>query len=563
MNILFLTSAPPPRSAFSTNEKRPPLGIGYLIGVLKRQGHKIFFKDNYLRPTDVLSSHLFLINNRIDLVCIHTNTICYQSSMQMFHQLHKFREKRVWEGKIAVGGPHTSFGAETIPDFIDHIVIGEGEKTLSRIAAGDVLPRVIQGEKIDNLDSLPLPAWEEFIYLPYDWTHGWVDNAPVYIFNTSRGCPFNCAFCSVKGVWGRTYRYMSAERVVHDVEYMQRIYGMKVAYFREDHFTLNPRRTVDFCEKLIERNVGIEWMCETRADSIDDPESMSLLAKSGCRALYIGVESGSPRMLEIMKKGETVEQFVRVFDLAKKNKIKTYASFVVGVPGETKKDLEMTRQLIDRIKPDFLNMNIYAGLPGSEFYDKVKNEKLYEYEDENGILYLKGHNDRVDYYHGGNIFLKIPKKIDEESICDSDNLGIENINFDLINHRIEMPRNVSLLEAYLEHEIIKAWNKIKTNENIALYGAGTHTVFILPIIRRLGLKMPTVIFDTAPERALCKEIKVAKIDDIDRFEISLIFISNDNAHYGIYSSLKNNPKCKKITITNPYIYLPQAPFERK
>jgi len=356
---------------------------------------------------------------------------------------------------------------------------------------------------------------------------------------------------------------MSAERVLHDVEYMQRIYGMKVAYFREDHFTLNPGRTVDFCEKLIDRNLGIEWMCETRADSIDDPETMNLLAKSGCRALYIGVESGSPRMLEIMKKAETVEQFIRVFDLAKKNNIKTYASFVVGVPGETREDLEMTNKLIDRIKPDFLNMNIYTGLPGSELYDKVKNEKLYEYEDKNGILYLKGHNDRVDYFHGGNFFLKIPKKNDEKSSPECNDLGIENMKFDLINHRLEISKNESLLEAYLEDEIIKAWNKVKPTENIALYGAGTHTAFILPIIRRLDLKMPTVIFDAAPERALCKEIEIAKIDDIDKFDISHIFISNDNAHYGIYSSLKNNPKCKTITITNPYTYLPQAPFERK
>jgi radical SAM superfamily enzyme YgiQ (UPF0313 family) len=407
MNILLMTSAAPEYSPFSTSEKRPPLGIGYLISVLKQQGHKVHFVDNYLEPSPILESD-FLIKNRIDWVGIYANTICYQDTLSMFHRLQVLREKRLWSGKIMVGGPHTSVGLETIPDFVDHVVLGEGEISILRIVSGEETERVIRGEKVRDLDTLPFPAWEEFIHRPYDWTNQWVDNHPVYTFNTSRGCPFQCTFCSVNAVWGRTYRYMSAERVLEDVTRMIKYYGMRVAYFREDHFTLNKKRTVEFCEGLLRRGLKIDWICESRIDQFGDPGYVALMARSGCRALYIGVESGSPRILEFLRKGERVDQFIRAFDLAKKFGIKTYASFVVGVPTETEEELGLTHELIQRIQPDFCSKNVYVGLPGSELYKYVKEHQLYEFEDPNGILYVKGHDDRVDRFYNGNPYRKTP-----------------------------------------------------------------------------------------------------------------------------------------------------------
>ena len=174
------------------------------------------------------------------------------------------------------------------------------------------------------------------------------------------------------------------------------------------HFTLNKKRTIGFCEGLLQRGHQIDWICESRVDQFDDPEYMNLMARSGCKALYIGVETGSPRMLELLRKGERVDQFVRAFDLAKKSGIKTYASFVVGVPGETEEDLRLTDELIQRIQPDFCSKNVYVGLPGSELYEYVKNHRLYEFEDPNGTLYVKGHDERVDRFYKGDPRRKIP-----------------------------------------------------------------------------------------------------------------------------------------------------------
>jgi O-antigen biosynthesis protein len=405
MNILFLTSAAPEKAAFSTNEKRPPLGLGFLMAVLKKKGHNIFFSDEYLQPSRILDSD-FLKIHKIDYVGIYSNTICYKSTLDMFNKLQNKRKDGSWTGEIMVGGPHTSIDCSEIPDFVDHIVIGEGEISVPKIVSGEIKERIVRGEKVVDLDSLPIPSWEEFIYRPYQWKHDWLDTYPMYTMNTSRGCPFNCTFCSVNAIWGRTYRCMSALRVVEEIEYLTKYYGAKAIYFREDHFTLKKERTVEFCELLLKKNIKIDWMCETRVDQLDDYEYQKLMKEAGCKVFYIGVESGSPRMLEFFKKGETIQQFIKAFETAHKVGIKTYASFVVAAPTETQKDRDMTDHLIQQVQPDFVGKNIYVGLPGSELYSYIKNNNLYEYEDEFHLLYPLGYLENVKRFYNDDEYYK-------------------------------------------------------------------------------------------------------------------------------------------------------------
>ena len=406
MNILLMTSPEPRISPFSTAEKCPPLGVGSLISVLKNAGHSVYFSDEYLRPTNTLKKN-FLIENKIDYVGLYMDTICYEGGLRILEKI-KQAQKRGWKGKIMVGGPHASVKAEDIPDYVDFIVMGEGERAILDIVEGKVNRRIVTGKRIQNLDSLPRPAWEEFVKLPYKWSHWWIDAHPVFTLNTSRGCPFNCKFCSVKAIWGKTYRMMSAKRIFEDMEYLKNKYGAQCIYFREDNFTLNKIRITRLCDIIIENNTNIDWMCETRADSLQDSEFVSLMAQAGCKAFYIGVESGSQRMLDFMNKGETVQQFVNAFDNTRKAGIKTYASFIFGLPTETKEDVQLTEKLIKRIKPDFTGRNIFVALPGSELYDYVKENNLHEYEGKNGLLYLKGHNKRVNKYYGRKPHCKIP-----------------------------------------------------------------------------------------------------------------------------------------------------------
>ncbi|RMF92284.1 MAG: radical SAM protein, partial [Candidatus Schekmanbacteria bacterium] len=353
---------------------------------------------------------------KIDLVGIYANTICFKDTLKMLNALQKLRERGKWKGKIAVGGPHTSVAVETIPEFVDHIVQGEGEEAILRIANG-IEDRIIRSERITDLDSLPHPAWDYFISLPYDLSLEWIGISPVFPMNTSRGCPFPCTFCSVSSIWGRMYTMMSAQRIYDDIVYLQKKYSIAGVYFREDNFTLNRNRLETFCELLIKKGCKIKWACESRIDSLDR-SILEKMYKAGCRGLYLGVESGSERMLSFLKKNITVEDIRRVFKECNSIGIKTAASVMVGLPTETFDERKQTLKLIEEIKPTTTWINIFVGIPGSELYQYILSKKLYIYKDKNNLLYLKGHNHLVDEFYGGKKSAKIPffgKRLNEKA----------------------------------------------------------------------------------------------------------------------------------------------------
>lgn len=398
--VLLTTSAAPSQSPFFTSEKRPPLGIGFLISVLRNAGHKVFFLDNYLSPTDFLETD-YLQRNQIDFIGIYANTICYRDTLRMLYKIEYMRQRGSWNGKVMIGGPHTTVALHTIPGFVDHVVQGEGEHAILDIIEGKTTERVVHYPRIENLDKLPMPAWDCFVTLPYNWHGELFPEDPVFTMNTSRGCPFHCTFCSVGSIWGKKYTYFSAERIVSDIEYLIAHHQAKGIYFREDNFTLNRKRLFKFCTLLIEKGLKIPWACETRISSLDR-ETVELMHNAGACGFYLGVESGSQRMLDFFKKGITVEQTRNAFALCHEYGIKTAASVVVGAPTETEEDLQQTIILLNDIKPEIKWPNVFVGIPDSSLYRFSLDNNLYELIDDRGLVYLKGHNDRAQKYYGKN-----------------------------------------------------------------------------------------------------------------------------------------------------------------
>lgn len=413
MNILLTTSAAPNSSPFSTSEKRMPLGIGFLISTLKKHGHNVFFIDNYLKPSNFLETG-YLIENHIDYIGIYTNTICYTKTLEMLFKIQKLRKCGKWNGKIILGGPHTSVALQSIPEFVDHIIQGEGEQAILDVLKGSNT-RVIKANRIIDLDSLPMPAWEYFIPLPYDFSVQWFKDKPVFNMNTSRGCPFRCAFCSVGSIWGSNYTFFSAERILRDIEYLQKIYNIKGIYFREDNFTMKRQRVIDFCEMILKKNIKLKWICESRVNTLDY-DLIKLMSRAGCKAIYFGVESGSQRLLDLVKKDITIEQTEKTFEYCKKLGVNTSASFLIGIPTETRKERAQTISFAKRIKPTTTWINIFVGIPRSKLYEYSIMNDLYEYVDDVGLIYLKGHDQIVDEVFGGNPLLKIPRKHIDEKI---------------------------------------------------------------------------------------------------------------------------------------------------
>jgi radical SAM superfamily enzyme YgiQ (UPF0313 family) len=423
-----MTPPVPKNTPWTMSEKMAPLGIGFLISVLKKEGHKVYFIDHVLET----SFHKNILKDKkIDFVGLYLNTMCFFEGRNLLFEIEKIRKAKEWNGKIMVGGPHPSVRPEDIPDFVDHIVRGEGEKAILEIVNGSS-EKIIQKEFVKDLDALPPPAWDYFARLPYDFACDFFPDRPAFNHNTSRGCPFNCTFCSNASVWGKMNRTFSAERIVEDIQHLMSNYGARGIYFREDNFACSKNRVYNFCELLLKKNINLSWACETRVDNLDN-DILALMHHAGCKGIFFGVESGSQRMLDFFSKGTTLGQIKNVFDECNRLEIKTYASFVVGLTDETEQELLDTIKFSNQIKPTNKGFNIFIGIPYSKLYEYLKENDLYDFIDEAGQLFIQNHNFLVDQLMGGLKKAKIPLKesitVDKNHLFDKNSLFKEEKKF--------------------------------------------------------------------------------------------------------------------------------------
>ena len=331
-------------------EKRPPHGIGYLWSVLAQAGIHADIYDRYCGdtrwPRDGFASY--------DFLGVYCASICTDDIRWIL--------TRARAPRIAVGGPHAYLHPDWFPDSVDHIVRGEAEECIVDLVAGRVTERVIVPPRLSNeqLDALPRFPFEQFLGERrglYDWGFSYDPVHPVFTLNTSRGCPFNCSFCSVKQIWGRKTTFMSAERILDDIRHCVSL-GARGIYFREDNFTAHKGRVRRLCELLLEHDVRVGWTCETRVDSADD-EAVALMKRAGCVGVYVGVEHLTQHMLDVFEKGVTVEQILRFFESANRHGLFTHASFVVDHPEETAEDRAEKARLLPVIRPSKVVDNRY------------------------------------------------------------------------------------------------------------------------------------------------------------------------------------------------------------
>ena len=336
---------------FAVDEKRPPVGLGILYSVLKQNKFEVEIYDRYCGDERWDNKNF----KDYDFVGIHCVSVC---TNDMFNIIDKIECKI-----IAVGGPHAYLYPDTFPDKVTYIVRGEAERVICNLVNSSYLGAdkgIITTERLTNeqLDNLPRYPYEIFMNNPmYIWDFSFDKISPVFTLNTSRGCPFNCSFCSVSKIWGRQYTYQSSERVFSDMEYVK-LLGAKGVYFREDNFTCKESRVREICELLIKYNLDLKWACETRVDSVNG-DLMKLMKEAGCIGFYVGVEHLSQKMLNIFNKGVTVDQIITFFENSHINGIKTAASLIKGHPEETPEDLEKQDRILKLIQPTMMWKNQY------------------------------------------------------------------------------------------------------------------------------------------------------------------------------------------------------------
>jgi anaerobic magnesium-protoporphyrin IX monomethyl ester cyclase len=190
---------------------------------------------------------------------------------------------------------------------------------------------------------------------------------------TTVGCPFNCDFCS-KPIFGNDFRKREIYDIIREIELIKTL-GYNYLWISDDCFTLNLDFLEDFCDHLIEKDLGINYCCLSRADTLDI-DLLQKMKKSGCQKVYLGLESGDNDILKLMKKNITVEKARLAVKLLKKAGIKIAGFFIVGYPGETWETIEKTFEFALELELDEVSFNVPYPLPGSELFKRVSHIDL-------------------------------------------------------------------------------------------------------------------------------------------------------------------------------------------
>lgn len=300
---------------------------------------------------------------------------------------------------VVAGGVHPTVAPAEVSanKHVDHIIVGEGEisfaNLLDDIRSSRQCERIISGTKPD-LDALPFEDRELF---DYHVTTSFVANFPG-IFKppsvtmiASRGCPYNCTFCAphAKIMFGSRVRYRSVDEVIEELKILQEKYHFRSLFFWDYSVTLNEKWMWEFAEKYEKNGFKADISANSRADAICyNEKAIQRLSKVGLRMLHIGYESGSQRILDFIRKGITVEQSIRATEICKKYHILVRGLFMLGLPTETKEDVQKTLDLIKRIKPNIYSFSYFTPVPGSYLWDYCK---------ERDLNLMKSYDDLADY----------------------------------------------------------------------------------------------------------------------------------------------------------------------
>jgi len=317
------------------------------------------------------------------------------------------------EIKVVFGGVQaTLFPEEQLSHLsVDVVVMGEGEIPFLQLLSawtdgtsieeiGSIAYRGADGEIVKNtrlqvipsLDDLPFPALHLFPMKQYHSSAQLRGKRTLHIM-TSRGCPYNCSYCSGDLIFGRTFRFRSPEKVMEDIHRLVNEFGVDSIQFYDETFTVDRDRVYALCDALDKSGLNIPWACFTRVDLVDR-EILTRMRDSGCYQIFFGVETGVPRLLKMIRKGTTLDQARKAFALTRELGIETVASFMLTLPGETYDDtLESIRFGIE-LDPDYVYWLTFVPYPGNDLTEIARqsghiiNDDATTYNVFNEIIYV-------------------------------------------------------------------------------------------------------------------------------------------------------------------------------
>lgn len=415
MKILLVHPPQPlPPAQRALENIMPPLSLLYLAAVLRKAGHEVRLLDLYAEPRLPAAELAAMTAFAPDLAGFAT----YPGSIDETYRLVKALREALPQVFIALGGLYASY----LPEIslsqcpADAVVIGEGEVTLKELAAaltaGGELAKVAglcyrrhntvfrsaPRAPLPNLDALPWPAYDLVNFDAYRLppTRA-VTGGRVASVLSMRGCNFSCSFCSHHYGYFCHVRARKPEDVVEEMRHVSRMYKVREFRFEDCAFTADPARAKQVCALLLKRLPGVVWNCDVRADTASDALFFAM-KEAGCRRVFIGVETGSQKMLGALgaNKAIRLDQVRNAVKLAKKHGLRVNCSFVLGLPGETRETAGESLDFALELDPDYAMFAVLMPVVGSRIFDQAVEEGKINPVSYRGGHYLSAYADAKD-----------------------------------------------------------------------------------------------------------------------------------------------------------------------
>ncbi|MCM8782110.1 MAG: B12-binding domain-containing radical SAM protein [Candidatus Omnitrophica bacterium] len=368
---------------------RPSIELSYLASMLEKNGCECLMRDYSTEGKSWDDFKADIINFEPDMLIINTTTPTIHQDMFACSLAKKIKPQIL---AVARGAHFLVYDKDILEKYedLDIILRKENEITVSELACGKRLEEIegityrVNGNTIRNkdrafindLDNLPFPARHlvnNKLYVRLD------TGEPQATIQTSRGCPGECIFCVANKLSGRKIRFRTPANICDEIEECINKYNIKNFFLRADTFTYNKDWCRDVCHEILKRNLKIEWVCNTRADTLDE-KLLDIMKKSGCYAMTIGIESGNQEILDKIKKGITLEQVRKAVKLCKEKGIFLDGYFLIGFPWDNRETIEESIDFALYLNLDAADFFIVYPFPGTEIFRMAQSYGLFDPE---------------------------------------------------------------------------------------------------------------------------------------------------------------------------------------
>ncbi|MFH1055781.1 MAG: radical SAM protein, partial [Candidatus Altiarchaeota archaeon] len=362
-----------------------PFFLAYAAAVLREGGHEVHLKDCIAEEIEERDFQDYMKKLRPDVAVFETSTPSINNDLRWTKKAKELACTTVLTGPHATARPEDLLGH----DYVDYVIIYEYEYPLlelvNAIESGKDVSKIKsigykkKGKKVVNekatlvdVNRIPYPLRDE---LPMEkYIDPFCKHAPNAQMWSSRGCPYQCTYCLEPWVFygTRSYRARTPESVVDEMEYLVKKYGAKEIYFDDSSFSVDQERVLKICDEILKRKLRVYWSC--MADAKLKEDTLRKMKEAGCIAIKFGVESADPKILGNINKHINLDHVRNVVKLLKKVGIESHATYMFGLPGETKESMKTTMEFAFGLGTDTAQFSVAIPYPGTKFYEQAEKE---------------------------------------------------------------------------------------------------------------------------------------------------------------------------------------------